>query len=421
MYNHTAIIKALTAEIGFAKSPVRYIMPSLLQSNSGKTYNMIHPLLTYTNLEAAVEEIDPMDVEPYAPATTYAAGDVTRHTDNELYMAKETATGVWDSAKWEKTDALNIMLKQVSEEAAAELVDTLMVRKKLAGTSKTLLEKLALYQGVGNIGSTIVKQSRMVGWMIDTKGLQDMIVKIRSVGLQLTQPNPELKLYVYHTSKTQPLKIITLTNAGSNLFRWHELDSENVILDSITEDTGGSYMICYRESELVGAAIAKTDYDWRETPCISCSTYNVQAHQKWSRYIDIHPFTVPESAITGDELWDVELNQYHYKTNMGLNLVMSVECDVTDAVVRHAPVFRHALGINVATKLLHLMANNIVNSGDAEKARQRARYELDNRDNRTDGMLKIREEALSALDFDMSSLNSVCFPRSRPSITKGVM
>lgn len=146
------------------------------------------------------------------------------------------------------------------------------------------------------------------------------------------------------------------------------------------------------------------------------------AHQKWSQYVSINPFTVVESAIgENGELWDTDLNRYNYNTNFGINLALSLECEITDTVVNNAGVFAEAQKLAVVEKILQLYVANTRNNADAQMMRQLADYELNNRENHTDGLTKKKEKVMKALDFNMSDLNSLCFPGKDTRLTKEPM
>ena len=417
MYNHSLVTEAIIKQAGFAKSPLHYLAPSLLTSATGNVYNRIHPLLTYPNLLAAFPLEDLTVYPAYSAATTYSKKEVVTYNGSLYEALEDSITGVFNGAKWEKTNELSLRLKQVVEGVAAELVTQLMRRKIMEHQTKTLFENLRLFEGQGNMSQSMVKSNRFLGWMIDLKNLKDLAVRVQAIGLQLTQPNPTLTLYLYHTSQKQPLQKITLTNAGNNLFRWHEL--EGVILKHVDAgyDAGGSFILGYRESELVGNAIAKTDYQWDKAPCYNCSGYNPKAYGQWSGYVDIHPFFVSETEINeAEDLWDLDLNRYNYKTNYGLNMALSVECDVTDTIVRHALHFTDALLYGVAHQLLLEIKYSPENSTLSEKNRQQARHELDDMGLHPTGVVQTYKKALDALDANFSGLNSVCFPRQQPRI-----
>lgn len=421
MYNTDKIIEAIADQVGFERSFAVTLAPSLLVSKTGITYNQGHPLVGYKNLLSAIEEVEDTQYPIFSVTTAYQKDDVVR-VDAQLWQALEAvAAGPMDESKWEKTNTLSIILKQIRNAAAAEVVSAMMTNKQIAGKGKAIWENLKLFEGAGSLQKTIPKENRFVGFELDMHRLKDLAIRLHAIGLQLTSSQASLPIYIYHTSRSLPVFTETLANVGSGTFSWHRLGKLLKHVDE-TVDAGGSWIIGYRESELSGFAISKEDYHFDRPPCRSCSGYNVMAHQKWSQYVSINPFTVVESAIgENGELWDTDLNRYNYNTNFGINLALSLECEITDTVVNNAGVFAEAQKLAVVEKILQLYVANTRNNADAQMMRQLADYELNNRENHTDGLTKKKEKVMKALDFNMSDLNSLCFPGKDTRLTKEPM
>lgn len=421
MYNNDKIVDAITKQVGFEDSDQYLIAQSLQASQSGIQYNQVHPLVKYPNLEASLPYIPDTSYPLFSETETYKKYKVVRQYE-KLYQAKsDIQPGVFNAAQWEQTSHLSAELSKIERSAAAEVVNALMVNKHISGRGKSLWEDVKLYDGVGSLSNTIAKEGRFVGFEIDLANMRDMAIRLHAVGLQLSQPNPTLNIYIYHTSKTEPLYVLPLTDVGAGMFSWHTPATEVLLPFAAEYGYGGSFIIGYRESELVGAAISKTDYEFGKVPCRTCSTYNVRAHSQWSRHLAINPFSVPETYITGNQLWDMAQNRYNYKTNFGINLSLGVECDITDTVVKNAHLFSEAQALAVAEKILRIFVNNTNNNADAEKMRQLADYELNNKENQTKGLLARKDAVMKSLDFSTSGISPFCLPAAAALVRKGAM
>ena len=421
MYDVQKITDAIAEQVGFERSYAIELAPSLLVSKSGMTYNQGHPLLGYKNMADTIEELQVEDYPAHSEIRAYSRSEVVSK-DGVLYQALgQVPAGAFDASQWEKTNGVSLFLKSVREQAASEVVSALLVKKQAEGKAKPVWEDLFLYEGAGPMVKTVTKSSRFVGFELNLRNLKDMALRVHAVGLQLTEPQAELPIYLYHSSVPEPLVVTTLAHVGSGRFSWHALE-DMVLRHGGVNAPGEAYYIGYRESELLGAAVSKEDYTFGQAPCATCSGFNVQSHRKWSQFVEVHPFSVPESEIgAAGELWDISRNSYNYKTNFGLNLSLTLECDITDTIVRNARVFAEAQKLAVVEKILKAFVLNTRNNSDALMVRQMADYELNNRENHTDGLTKKKEKALQALDFSFSDLSPLCLPGRDSRISKRPM
>lgn len=117
------------------------------------------------------------------------------------------------------------------------------------------------------------------------------------------------------------------------------------------------------QSELPeGSQAIRKNKDWSKEPCGSCSRRELLAWMAWSKYLEIHPFFVNEELISIEDeslhLWDVENNQYTYDNNYGLNLEVTVSCDITDFIVEQRMMFQDVIAKQVAVDMLREFAYN---------------------------------------------------------------
>ncbi len=294
-------------------------------------------------------------------------------------------------------------------------------KKKIEGATKSILESVTLFEGGGMIIDKEIKTGRFVGYSIGMNAQRDLSAVIRRLGTQFSEANPDFKLYVYHSSQAEPVKVFDLNLTKVNSFEWSRLlDSGLDFVLPYSADghgSGGYFYIGYYEDDLEGQAINR-EYDFANAPtCGSCSN-NYALYQSWSQYFDIVPFYVPasylEDILPGDPggplLWDLGVMQASYTRNFGLNLDLSVRCDVTDYLCRERGIFASAMAKQVTVDLLNILAFSTRNNAITKEVKSAAIYALNNRDNNTPGESKRLESAIKALSFDMSGLNSACLP-----------
>jgi hypothetical protein len=361
--NINSIVQELTPLVGYAPSE-QFLNPETTDSITGLQFNDIHPLLqSYDNLKAV--------------------------------LAKDRT--------------LEAQLQDIRVSSARMLVNTFLTSKVAQYNTKSVFEDLTVYEGGANMRDAIVKRNRFVGFEFSFTNFKDLVAVLTRVGLQFTLGQDVLTLYLYHTSSPNaPLATYTVNVAGSGSFRWVAL---NAVMSWVDDNTnaGGSYILGYKESELTGQALNR-DRDISVKPCVTCSTYEVRSWANWSKYIKLHPFSVSESEIgENGELWDLNKNDYDYTKNWGMNFELSVKCDVTETLKRNIHAFKSAYQLHVAVRLLDTMFNTMENNGLALKLQKLAQYALDEKEN-PNGVRKLLRESVKALDFDLSGLNSLCFP-----------
>lgn len=403
--------------------------PSLLQSDSGLYFQDEHPLINLENIDQADKNYDKFNYPIYDIDTEYEEGEKIRYTDGKVYESLQdenegndpTATPLF----WVEVNLLAQRLEQITNAAALKVMTAIFTQKKLNEVTKSIFENIQLFDGAGSLLNKEIKMSRFVGFEIFLKDNRDLLTVIRRLGTQFTQANPDFVLYVFHSSQEDPIYEIALDLTKSNSFEWTRLldeDNAQILLKYLSDEysPGGSFYIGYYEDELVGQAINK-GYDFGIMPqCTTCNN-DYQYWSNWSQYLRIQPFTVQASDIAGKnpydafdpqpaKIWDIRKNQYAYTRNYGLNLDLTVKCDVTDFFCRERSLFADAISKQVAIDVLRLIGFSTRNNPDSKMTKDMALYELNNKDNNTPGASKRLDNALKAVSFDVSDLNDACLP-----------
>ena len=117
----------------------------------------------------------------------------------------------------------------------------------------------------------------------------------------------------------------------------------------------------------------------------------------------------------GLEMWDIEKNQYVYDTNFGLNLDISIECDITNFIIEQRDMFQNYLMFQVASDMLREFAYNAnvrTNRHSVNASRVDILTELDGDSNygKKSGINHQLELALKALNISTEGMDRVCLP-----------
>jgi hypothetical protein len=155
----------------------------------------------------------------------------------------------------------------------------------------------------------------------------------------------------------------------------------------------------------------------------------------WSKYLEIHPFLVNEehvdknTGVFNDDfgvdfsrtstvsasLWDVDNNQYTYDNNYGLNLDITVSCDITDFIIEQRDLFQDIIAKQVAVDMLKEFAYNAnvrTNRHSINASRLDILYELDGDSSsmKKSGLNYQLDQAFKAASLSTQGLDRVCLP-----------
>jgi hypothetical protein len=312
--------------------------------------------------------------------------------------------------------------------AVAQVVSQLLTQKKLEG-SRTVIDDTVLYVGAGSINNRIVKAGRFCGFMIEAEPGRDLAIRIGRMALQVDTNNPALPIYIYHSAYAQPLKVFTVNVGGSGIFSWADI-ADTFLATEYPKD--GFFVVGYYEADLAGQVI-DMQKDWTDAivagvGCSSCNPAGTLAFQTWSKYMSIHPFSVPASLLNAERtLWEPDSIRYAYKSNFGLNMGVSIECDMTQYLVRNENILADVIAKQATVNILETFVGSLADNDLAEKCRQNAMYQLDNRADKTPGLRDEVAAAIKALSVEVSQDNSPCFPtqeiitQKAPRISHGVI
>lgn len=373
MYNAEKLQAAFKGLVGFIQPydpAYPQIDEALLASSSGIRVPHLHPLVSMENIYNTAPEFDLYD---YAPAT-----------------AQTLSTWLAD-----KYDA-----------AVRDLFADLIRYKRLEESNRQLIESLMLFDGVGSYSDRIIKRGRFCYLEVVTNKQQGLTVTIDRIGLQLDQAQA-LTLYVFHSSQVEPVQTVPLqvTKAGS--FQWHTV---NITLQADGADYSpeGKFYIGYFEEDLTGQAI-KRESTWGRSPCVGCNGWNLAAFQKWSRFVSVMAGSVPAGSLPdAATLWDERAGTYDTTTNWGLNLSLTVSCDLTGFFITNKARLADALGLGLAVKLLEEIAYTTRMTGIADKTRALALQDLSLEDK--DSFKNKYLSEIKAVAVDFSGMSSQCLP-----------
>lgn len=395
------------------------ISDALTVSESGLYFQQIHPLLTLQNMSCIAPDFNNITFPEYNSEKEYSKGNVVDYQGTQ-YKALQKAQGKQpdiESEYWVETNLFSEWLESKTKASIQKAIARYCNEKTVEGTNKPLCESRTLFDGTGRLVDTVKNKKNLVGFEIIPVRAKGVTTKINKICLQFTKAG-EYTLYLMHSSMDAPVKIIKLNKIRDNSAEWFTVDDLYLPYQSEDNDAGGSWYLCYFQSELPeGSQAIRKNKDWSKEPCGSCSRRELLAWMAWSKYLEIHPFFVNEELInTEDEslhLWDVENNQYTYDNNYGLNLEVTVSCDITDFIVEQRMMFQDVIAKQVAVDMLHEFAYNSnvrTNRHSINASRLDILYEVDGDSSsmKKSGLSYQLDMAFKAIKLSTSGIDRVC-------------
>ena len=408
------------------------ISDALTVSESGIYFQQIHPLLTLQNMSCVAPDFKNTTYNEYNSEVEYSKGNTVKYEET-LYKALQKSQGKQPDIEpeyWAETNPFSEWLEGKTKASIQKAITRFCNEKVAQGTYKTLCENRTLFDGTGRIVDTVKNKKNLVGFEIIPIRAKGVTTKINKIGLQFTEPG-EYTLYLMHSSMDAPVKIIKLNKIRKNSIEWFTLNDIYLPYQSADNDAGGSWYLCYFQSELPkGSQAIRKDKDWSKGPCGSCSRNELIAWQAWSKYIEVHPFYVNEELVNAvnfnddfnDDfakcpihMWDAECNQYTYDNNYGINLEITVSCDITDFIIEQRALFQDIIAKQVAVDMLREFAYNAnvrTNRHSINASRLDILYEVDGDSSsmKKSGLSYQLDMAFNAIKISTSGIDRVCLP-----------
>jgi hypothetical protein len=384
--------------------------PSLLQSRSKRYLQSVHTLISSQAIDQCAENFDHFDYQAYSALIEYQLGDKVRQSGvNYEYINPVPSTGNTppNSTYWKVITATDDYLLRRQRQAITEVLDECFDEKKVKQITKTVLKEISLFTGVGNVSNLEINRGAMVGLRIKIANSRGLINIVKRIGTQFSGA-AQFNIYVYHSSRTEPLFTIPIDHTTANNFQWTEPEELIMRFFSEDHDSGGEFWIGYFQDDLGISQAIKKDYDWSRSPSGSCCWENQNLYKQWSTFISVDPFQIPSGYLNGTDLPNLNYAGFNYSTNYGLNLNLSVQCDLTAFIKEHETLFSRAIALKWGLLQINDMVYSIRGNKISERTKEMARMELDPK--KGDSVVNQYRQALKAVSFDFSTLDKVCLP-----------
>lgn len=413
MYKVKDIQRVFRPLVGFRNpiiTGIAYDLQYLDQTTSCIYVNDQHPLLTKENLFSLAPDPSTTTYQSWLSSTQYYEGDVVE-SGGSIYVAlsdniNTTPSG---SSEWQKTNDFEQHLREKLDASIIQLIEDWIARKFQRRTARNLLERKRLFPGAYEIRDEqyTTDGNLILGHKIEVPRNQGLIARIERVGFQYYQP-VTFTIYLFKSDTKDPVKSATMTISSAYTQTWVDANWEL--------EPNSAYFVAYFLGDL-GKNPAYIDH----TPDLQ--TYGQSGYNYWpySKFFSITGFSYPATKIS--EIWPLEDNIYTLAHSYGINLEMSASCDYTELLIEQAPLFASALSMRCALTLLQEFIHNpqsVVNRNERTINKDQLLYEIEGDPRGRKGGLRHRyEQALDALQFDFTGIDTVCLPCRKRSAKYG--
>lgn len=416
---------ALLPVVGWQQdyNPQNQIDDSLCESESGLTFQGAHPLCTLANIRAIMPDDYLFQYPDWVNNVGYSIGTKVKH-NNIVWIAKANNVGSEPAANnpdWAEYNMLSDYVRQLTINGINQTVQQFIQDKQLQQETRSLMERRTFFDGAARLQATIDPTGKIVGFEIVPVRAMGVTTKIERIGLQMVDAVGTVKLYLFHSSQVAPMREIELnftnTNGG---FQWFT-PKDPIYLpyipgaDGNGNDAGGAWFLCYNQNDLPqGMRALNVSKDWSVEPCQTCLGGSIESWRQMTKYLQVSPFAIhaPLDFNEYPEMFDIGQIGYTNTMNYGMNLEISVGCDLTDFIISQRNIFATVIQKQVAANVLRTIAMNPdvrVNRNQVNVTRDELLYELDGApQGRATGLGYELKQAFKALSLDTRGLDRIC-------------
>lgn len=232
------------------------------------------------------------------------------------------------------------------------LMNEVVAQRKLYEYGKELLSNQALLYGYGWAKNVIVNESRFVGFRITIADEIGLKVSLKGLGFQFNEPQTDLEIYVYHSSRSE--KVTSFNFTSTKGLDWAWIEDELEMFAQTNEIQGGSYVIGYYQDDIQGQAINFTDFNWQTGPCGTCDGgHKRRLWNDFNKYASVMPIYVPAGAQdVSRNMFDMDDTIVDLNKSYGMNIKLSAECDLSYFLCENKTPLINGYGLMVVYSIL---------------------------------------------------------------------
>lgn len=301
---------------------------------------------------------------------------------------------------------LQTYLDDVFNKEPLEAVKAFIRNHKELTAARHLVDNADITKKMHHFVDQVTKSGRFVGVKIQPAVSENIVIQVRSIGVQFSALNPALTLYVFESSQNEPIKTITLTGHNkTNSLQWFDQTDVKFYYKDDSGGTGQEFYIGYFEDDLNGMAV-----DTRLN-CGTCPGNKDSAYIQATKHMAISGVNFNSSHLNGTDLPNTKqqgLNEQTY----GLHLKLNVTCDITSILCDNIAQFDNLVTQRIAMRIFKDFYNTAEIGGTSEMSRNRALTNLEMAED------EFKRE-LKALELDFTQIDKICLPCKKKSYKTG--
>lgn len=413
------------------------LLPSLTGSRSGLYFNDAHPYITVENIDQSVKNFSHYNYPSFEAIARdngdYVLGSkVVFSLVNYEYVSSVTSNTLTpdpgtDPIVWRVIDELSDYLIKSIYSGMDRMIDTYMNSKKFRARSKSIFENILLYNGSGDQSDIEENRGLFVGIRLRFKKKEKHLVSIiNKIGHQFNGALTGLRVKVYHDSLMDPITSYEIDHNNARSFQWTNLSNDNTLRYFDNYDGGGDFYIGYKQSDLeaLGAQAINKNVYWNSCPVNGDDVWRGY-YKQYSQYIDVMGFSVSESEMIGDQMFDTEKSQLTPSRTYGLNLNFTVDNDLGPFILQEESIVAQAIKYNTAMVLMESIAYSTRGSNQIpNQIKSSAEKQLFQHKEARGSLADKCKDANDSLSFDFSNMDNASMPadnKFRLNIRRGSM
>jgi hypothetical protein len=356
----------------------------------------------YANLLGWRQHTNPTEFQIGIPLTVSES--------NEFYQQKHPALRL-DLIRATIPDGLNLddYLVTKVRDASIEMFNDLIQYRQLKGIGKTLLSQAQLLNKYGWLNDRITNENRFVGYQIRLDAVTGLQAVINKIGFQFAGAE-SFKLYLFHSNRKEPIREFDVVTTGGAQWNWLDVEQALATFD-IEGRYEGVFVLGYYQEDIVSNAINCTDFNFDRGECGSCNPSLGGNWRNISEHFMIYPIYVPSGSYVKGEMFDLNDSFNVNNQTYGLNIRLSVICDLTEFFIDNKFAFKNLLALKVTDSILRDMKYSQEINFIEENIKMMIIRDLEG-DMETK-MLNITtqyQKELKSVSYNISAINSKCLP-----------
>jgi len=372
-----------------------FFIKSNIMFDSAKLYT------AYKNLIGFKQHFDTSEIE--------IDGDLIISESGEYYQEKHPALRL---DYIESTLPANQELDQYLTEKVAMAINgifnDILQYRQVNTYGKTLLEQSTLLNRKSWNADKIVNQGRFVFLQIKVLDATGLAAIINEIGLQL-DGEQTLTLYLFHSDHEDALTTFEIQTINSST-AWKKVDQQ-LNAFSIEDYNGGVFLLGYYQDDLTTQAVNYSNFNWDVGECSSCggTQQYVDTWNAMKKNFFIYPGYMASGNFEVGKMPDRKKAFWQSHISWGLNLRMSVRCDLTDFFITNKFAFKNLLSLKVA----HIILKDMKFSSETNKIQEHILNmvirELEG-DKETNALNIVQQydRELKAVNFNIEGINGKC-------------